>query len=70
MKKEEKIYDKNGTLLKQGDVIDTDGCTLEIYWDEWYIDPHSKNTIWPIENFTLQSYKDGYYLADFEKSQG
>ena len=70
MKKEEKIYDKNGTLLKQGDVIDTNGCTLEIYYDKWYIDANSKNTIWPIENFTLQCYKDGYCLVDFEKSQG
>lgn len=70
MKKEEKIYDKNGTLLKQGDVIDTDGCTLEIYYDEWYVDANSKDTIWPIETFTLQCYKDGYCLVDFEKSQG
>ena len=70
MKKEEKIYDKNGTLLKQGDVIDTDGCILEIYYDEWYIDANSKDTIWPIEDFTLQRYKDGYCLVDFKKSQG
>ncbi len=67
MKKSEKIYDKNGTLLVQGDVIDTDGCTLEIYWDEWYIDANSKDTIWRIEEFVLETFKDGYCLVDFEK---
>ena len=67
MKSFEKIYDKNGTLLKQGDIIDTDGCTLEAYFDEWYIDPNSKNTIWRIEEFEIQNYKDGYKLVDFEK---
>jgi len=67
MKKEEKIYDKNGTLLKAGDVIDKEGCTLEVFNNEWYIDAHSKNTIWRVEEFTLQRYKDGYCLADFEK---
>jgi len=67
MDKNEKIYDKNGTLLKVGDVIDTDGSTLEIYYDEWYVDPHSKNTIWRIEEFSLSTYKDGILLDDFEK---
>lgn len=67
MDKKTNIYDKNGTLLKVGDVIDTDGSTLEIYYDEWYIDPHSKNTIWKIEEFSLSTYKDGIILDDFEK---
>ena len=67
MDKKTNIYDKNGTLLKVGDVIDTDGSTLEIYYDEWYIDPHSKNTIWRIEEFSLSTYKDGILLDDFEK---
>ena len=68
MKKEEKIYDKNGALLKQGDIIDTDGCTLEIYYDEWYI--AGQRDCWEIEEFALQKYKDGYCLVGFEKSQG
>lgn len=67
MDKKTNIYDKNGTLLKVGDVIDTDGSTLEIYYDEWYVDPHSKNTIWRIEEFSLSTYKDGILLDDFEK---
>lgn len=67
MDKKTNIYDKNGTLLKVGDVIDTDGSTLEIYYDEWYIDPRSKNTIWRIEEFSLSTYKDGILLDDFEK---
>lgn len=67
MNKDEKVYDKNGTLLKAGDVIDDDGSTLEIYYDEWYIDPHSKDTIWRIEEFWLDAYKDGVLLVDFEK---
>jgi hypothetical protein len=68
MKKEEKIYDKNGTLLNNRDVIDTDGCTLEIHYDEWYI--CGKKDMWRIEEFTIECYKDGYLLTDFEKSQG
>ena len=68
MHKDYKIYDKNGTLLKKGDVIDTDGSTLEIYWDEWYV--AGKRDCWQIEEFTLQNYKDGYCLVDFQKSQG
>ncbi len=69
MSKDDKIYDKNGTLLKQGDVIDTDGCTLEVYWDEWYI-VGEKDTMWPLEIFSIESYKDGYCLVDFQRNQG
>lgn len=65
MNKDCKVYDKNGTLLKKGDVIDTDGCTLEIYWDEWYI--VGNRDCWKIEEFSLTSYKDGVLLVDFEK---
>lgn len=68
MNKNEKIYDKNGTLLHQGDVIDTDSCTLEIYYEGWYVVGYK--VMWPIEEFTLEPYKDGYCLVDFEKSQG
>lgn len=60
-----KIYDKNGVLLNKGDVIDTDGATLEIYWDEWYI--AGNKDCWRIEEFNLASYKDGVLLVDFEK---
>ena len=67
MRKEEKIYDKNGTLLNQGDLIDNEGATLEIYYDEWYIDANNKDTIWRIEEFTIEPYKDGYCLVDFYK---
>ena len=61
-----KIYDKNGTLLKDGDRLD-DGSSLKSYWREWYIDCNSKDTIFPITEFTLENYKDGYQLPDFEK---
>ena len=67
MDKNEKIYDKNGTLLTKGDLIDNEGATLEVYYDEWYIDANSKDTIWRIEEFRLDTYKDGYCLLDFEK---
>ena len=70
MDKEIKIYDKNGTLLKKGDLIDTDGCTLEVYYNEWYIDANSKDTIWRIEEFRLDNYNDGIMLIDFEKKGG
>ena len=65
MHKDYKVYDKNGTLLKKGDVIDTDGATLEIYWDEWYI--AGNRDCWQIEEFSLTPYKDGVLLEDFEK---
>ena len=68
MSKNEKIYDKNGTLLKQSDIIDDEGATLEIHWDEWYI--CGKRDMWKVEQFTLESYKDGYLLPDFQKNQG
>lgn len=67
MKATEKIYDKHGTLLRNGDLIDCEGATLETYWNEWYIDANSKDTIWKIEEFSLSNYKDGYMLVDFEK---
>lgn len=68
MKKEEKIYDKDGTLLKNGDIVDEEGATLEIHFNEWYI--CGKKDMWKIEEFSLQCYKDGYLLLDFKKLQG
>lgn len=68
MKKEEKIYDKDGTLLKNGDVVDEEGATLEVQFDEWYI--CGKKDMWRIEEFSIQRYKDGYLLLDFKKLQG
>lgn len=68
MNKDYKIYDKNGTLLKSEDVIDADGAILLDFCGEWYI--AGQREMWPIEEFTLQCYKDGYCLVDFEKSQG
>lgn len=68
MNKNYKIYDKNGTLLKDGDRL-TDGYDntnwLKIYWDEWYI--AGNKDIWQIEEFRIDCYKDGFYLIDFEK---
>lgn len=61
-----KIYDRNGTLLKDGDKLD-DGSSLKSYWREWYIDCNSKDTIFPITEFILDNYKDGFKLVDFEK---
>ena len=70
MKKEEKIYDKNGTLLKNGDVVKDgrDTNTIEVHYDEWYIVGYKD--MWKVEQFFLEPYKDGILLTDFEKSQG
>lgn len=70
MKKEEKIYDKNGTLLKNGDIVTNgqDTNTIEEHCNEWYIVGHK--AMWKIEQFFLENYKDGVLLGDFEKSQG
>lgn len=62
-----KMYDKNGTLLKSGDIV-TDGYddnTFENYWGEWYIS--GKRDAWRVEEFRLEAYKDGVLLVDFEK---
>ena len=67
MKKIEKIYDKKGVKLEFGDrVFDGyDITTFDTYYDELYV--ASEKSIWPIENFYLTCYEDGYQLVDFEK---
>ncbi len=70
MKKDTKIYDKNGRLLSVNDRT-YDGYdinTVEIWDDEWCI--CSEKSIWRIEEFTLSVYKDGIKLVDFEKIEG
>ena len=67
MKKDEKIYDKNGVKLEFGDKV-FDGYetnTFDTYYDELYI--AGEKSIWKIENFQLTCYEDGYKLVDFEK---
>ena len=67
MKKNEKIYDKNGIKLEFGDTIfdGYDDSTFETYYDELYV--AGKKSIWTIEQFRLATYQDGYKLLDFEK---
>lgn len=67
MKKDNKIYDKNGRELDFGDIV-FDGysnSTIENYYNEIYI-AGNKN-IWRIEEFSLSCYQDGYKLNDFVK---
>ena len=68
MNKNEKVYDNKGTLLKPNDNF-TDGTSIRVYYDEWYIDANSKDTMWKIEQFGLDQYKDGVMLVDFEKAR-
>lgn len=71
MKKNMIIYDKNGTQLKEHDVLFDDptdeysNVTLEYYFDEWYL--AGKVSCWRIEEFSLDTFKDGIKLVDFEK---
>lgn len=66
MKKSEKLYDKNGTLLRVGDKF-TDDTVLIAFYDEWYIG--GKKDMWRIEEFTLEAYENGIKLVDFEKKR-
>lgn len=66
MKKDMKVYDKNGKLLHLGDIIH-DGysmSTFEEHYDELYI--CGKRDMWRLEEFNLDSYNDGVTLVDFE----
>lgn len=67
MKSCENIYDKNGIKIEFGDIIfdGYDKNTLEPYYGEIYI--AGTKSIWRIENFSLDTFKDGYKLNDFEK---
>ena len=69
MKKSEKFYDKNGNKLDFGDIVfdGYDNSAFETYYDEIYI--AGEKDIWPVENFNLTCYKDGYKLTDFEKNK-
>lgn len=64
MHKDNKIYDKNGVLLKEGDKLN-DGGTIRSFWDEWYIT--GNKDMWKVEEFTLELFKYGFRLVDFEK---
>ena len=66
MKATERIYDKNGTLLISGDLINDGYDINELYdfEDTWYI--AGNKDMWKLEQFNLETYKDGYLLVDFE----
>ena len=70
MKKSEKIYDKKGIKLEFGDKVfdGYDISTFDTYYNELYI--AGEKSIFPIDQFNLTCYKDGYMLLDFEKKGG
>ncbi|MBR3208897.1 MAG: hypothetical protein IKF82_01380 [Bacilli bacterium] len=73
MKSNVKIYDTNGTLLKNGDLIDAEynddcGYQIETINGEWCVTNEcDKNILIPIENYKPQPYKDGYCLDGWER---